>query len=346
MIQFKQIILILVIFFKTGNVLSENDLFSVDNIILEKKNNISSNKMANIAIKEAFIQLTKKVLLKQDIEKLSNLNYSNIKELVAYYNITKKGEMENNKVNFSVTFDKDKLHHLFFKGNISYSDINDKDFYILPILLREDEIFVFSNNFFYENWNQSESNELIEFILPLENIEIIQNINRSRNNLPNLDLNTLFKEYSDKNIGIALIQTKETESQKIYLKMRIEGKEISKNLNLEKIDFKKNNFNEKIIFKIKDEITNLIKSKNLIDVRTPSFINVKLDFSKENNLIILNSRASNIDVIENIFVQEMSKDHIYLKIKYLGKLDRLINQLRSKNITLKLVNDFWVIKNL
>ena len=42
----------------------------------------------------------------------------------------------------------------------------------------------------------------------------------------------------------------------------------------------------------------------------------------------------------------MSKDHIYLKIKYLGKLDKLINQLRSKNITLKLVNDIWVIKNL
>ena len=39
-------------------------------------------------------------------------------------------------------------------------------------------IFIFSNNFFYDNWNKIEKDELIEFILPLENIEIIQNINR------------------------------------------------------------------------------------------------------------------------------------------------------------------------
>ena len=39
---------------------------------------------------------------------------------------------------------------------------------------------------------------LIEFILPLENIEIIQKINQTRNNLLDLDLSILFKEYSKK----------------------------------------------------------------------------------------------------------------------------------------------------
>ena len=67
---------------------------------------------------------------------------------MTYYNISKNNEQDNNKVNFSVTFDKDKVHDLFYKNGISYSDINDKEFYILPILLSEDEIFVFSNNFF------------------------------------------------------------------------------------------------------------------------------------------------------------------------------------------------------
>jgi len=35
-----------------------------------------------------------------------------------------------------------------------------------------------------------------------------------------------------------------------------------------------------------------------------------------------------------------------LKIKYLGKLDKIINQLKKENIDLKLVNDQWVIKSL
>ena len=118
---------------------------------IEKKDNISNKKLANLAIQEAFDQLLKRILLKEDISKLSNLNLSTIRGLVTYYNISKNNEVENNKLNFNITFDKDKFHDLFYKNGISYSDINDKEFYILPILLSEDEIFVFSNNFFYKN---------------------------------------------------------------------------------------------------------------------------------------------------------------------------------------------------
>ena len=35
-----------------------------------------------------------------------------------------------------------------------------------------------------------------------------------------------------------------------------------------------------------------------------------------------------------------------LKIKYLGKLENIINQLKQENIDLKLVNDQWIIKTL
>ena len=35
-----------------------------------------------------------------------------------------------------------------------------------------------------------------------------------------------------------------------------------------------------------------------------------------------------------------------LRIKYLGKLDKIINQLRKENINLKLIDDQWVIKTL
>ena len=43
----KSIIIILVIFLKTGNVLSNEDIFHVNNIELIKKTNISSEEMAN-----------------------------------------------------------------------------------------------------------------------------------------------------------------------------------------------------------------------------------------------------------------------------------------------------------
>ena len=41
---------------------------------------------------------------------------------------------------------------------------------------------------------------------------------------------------------------------------------------------------KKIIIETKKELIDLVKSKNLIDIRTPSFLNVKLDINKKNTL--------------------------------------------------------------
>ena len=74
----------------------------------------------------------------------------------------------------------------------------------------------------------------------------------------------------------------------------------------------------------------MVKSKNLIDIRTPSFLNVKINLDKKNNLVSMNSKIENIDLIENIFVQEFTKDYVKIKIKYLGKLEKIIRELRKK----------------
>ena len=339
----KQILIILIVFFKTGNLLSDNNLFNVNNILVNKKDNLSNNQLANKAIKEAFDQLSKRILLKKDIQKISELDYSNIRELVTYYNISKKSDNDN--VIFNVTFDRDKIHNLFYNREILYSDIVDKDFYVLPIFLKQNKIYIFSNNYFYEYWNKLNNDDLLEFILPLENIEIIQSINKSRNNLLDLSLDLIFKEYADKNIALVFIEEDELNKEKIYLKTKIQGKLISKNLNIEK-DIKEKNSKNRIISLLKEEITNLVKSENLIDIRTPYFINVKLNLNKNNNLVLFNSKIKKLDLIEEIFVLEFNKDYVNIKIKYLGKLERMVNQLKTDNIILELVNDEWLIKNL
>ena len=338
----KQILIILIVFFKTGNLLSENNLFNVNNILINKKDNLSNDQLANKAIKKAFDQLSKRILLKKDIQKISELNYLNIKELVTYYNISKKSDNDN--VIFNITFDKNKIHNLFYNKGILYSDIIDKDFYVLPIFLKQDEIYIFSNNYFYENWNELDNDDLLEFILPLENIEIIQNINKSKNNLLSSNLDSIFNEYADKNLALVFIED-DINKKKIYLKAKIQGKFVSKNLNINK-DIKDYNSKNGVISFLKDEITNLVKSENLIDIRTPAFINVKLNLNKENNLVFFNSKIKKIDLIEDIFVLEFNKDHVDIKIKYLGKFERMVNQLKKENIILQLVNDEWLIKIL
>ena len=345
---YKQILFILVVFFKTETLFSENNLFNVNNIELEKKDKITNNRLADQAIKKGFNQLIARILLKEDIEKLSNLKFSSIKQLVTYYQITNISNEDKKKelVNFSVTFDKNKIHNLFYKKGITYSEILDRELYILPILIQNNEIYIFNNNFFYENWNKFYKNDLIEFILPLENIEIIENINNYRANLINLNVSSLFQEYTKKNLTLVLIKNDKLGNAKIYIKSIIQDKNISKNLDLKKKDLSTDKFNELVIIETKKEMINLIKAKNVIDIRTPFFLNVKLNLDKTNNLVKLNSRIKKIDSIEKLYVQEFNKDYINLRIKYLGNLQKIINQLKKENIDLKLINDQWVIKTL
>ena len=46
-------------------------------------------------------------------------------------------------LNFSITFDKEKIHALFYNKGVSYSEISDKELFVLPIHIKKNEIFIF-----------------------------------------------------------------------------------------------------------------------------------------------------------------------------------------------------------
>ena len=142
--SFKYSLIILVIFLKTGNVLSEKNLFNVNNI--EINNQLSSNNeiLANKAIKKAFQNLIERLILDKDIATLEGLKFNQIKELVAYYQILEKTNEEKDQVkSFNIFFDKDKLHDLFYQKGILYSDISKNELYLLPILKKDNQFFIY-----------------------------------------------------------------------------------------------------------------------------------------------------------------------------------------------------------
>ena len=83
--SYKLILFILIIFLKTGNVLSNNSIFNVNNIKIEKEGKSSNEELANKAIKIGFKKLLDKILVKKDSKKLEKLKFFEIKELVTYY---------------------------------------------------------------------------------------------------------------------------------------------------------------------------------------------------------------------------------------------------------------------
>ena len=82
---YKSIFIILVIFLKTGNVLSSENIFNVNNIEIELGPEASFKDASNKAVQKGFEELINKILLKDDVKKLSNLKLQDIKDLVLYY---------------------------------------------------------------------------------------------------------------------------------------------------------------------------------------------------------------------------------------------------------------------
>ena len=84
----KLIFCILFFFFKTGNVLSDNDIFHVNNIEIDKDSKVSNEEFSNKAMEKAFYKLIDKILLEEDMKKFSNIKIPEIKELVIYHQVS------------------------------------------------------------------------------------------------------------------------------------------------------------------------------------------------------------------------------------------------------------------
>ena len=337
---------ILIILFKTGNVLSNNNIFNVNNVEINKEIYKNKEKLVNKAFEKAFDELSKRLFLDDDYKKISKIDLKQIKKLVSYYQIINPEKTKKNKnIVVNVSFDKDRMHNFFHKFNILYSDIINTDVIIFPLLIKEKKYFIYTQNYFYDNWDNKNSENLIQYTLPVENIENIQKINLNKENIYKLNITDFFNEYKADNIVFVSIEINKDFAE-AFLNTRIEGKKINKNLSIKKNkEISEKEFYNKIIYEIDIIIRDLIKSQNLIDVRTPSFLNVKMKLnSRKSNLNEFSNRIKNIDLIDNYFVQELNKDYILIKIKYLGKINKIMRKLKEKKIYLKMIEGQWQLK--
>ena len=333
---------ILIILFKTETVLSDNNIFNVNNIEISKETSKNKEKLISDAFKKAFDELINRLLLEEDYKRISKTNLEQIRKLISYYQIISEDEnKENNNVKINVFFDKDKMHDFFYGKNILYSDIINTEVILFPLLKKEDQYFIYTQNYFYENWNEEKSDNLIQYILTTENIENIQRINLNKDNIYKIEVSDFFKEHETDNVVFANIEVKK-DTAEVFLNTRIEGKKINKNLSIKnKENLNKKEFYREIIFEINNIIRDLIKSQNLIDVRTPSFLNVEIKLNKKSNLVEFSNRLNKIDLIDNFYVQKLNKDYVLVKIKYLGKINKIINKLKDQNINLKMIAGQW-----
>ena len=92
---------------------------------------------------------------------------------------------------------------------------------------------------------------------------------------------------------------------------------------------------------LKKEILEIVKSQNIIDIDTPSFLNVNFSLNKKNDLFLFQNILSEVDLIENFSVKEFNNKFAYINIKYYGKINKIKEKLIEKGLDLNFIDNKW-----
>ena len=340
-------IFIIVFFVKTGNVFSSNNIFNVDNIVVKNTANQNKEKLLDKAFQEGFKKLTKKILINKDLLSVEKTSLKEIKKLVSTYQIIENDEFyEDEEVKVNLSFDREKINRFFYVKGISYADISDTDVVIFPVLIKNNDFFLFSENYFYNNWSSQyfdEENEFINYVLPIENLEDLQLINSNKDDLESLPIKKILSNYDLKDY-IFLILTIKNNKIDIFLKGSISGNKVIKNFSISNGDKGEDIRYNNAIKEVKREIDEIWKLQNLIDIRTPSFLNTVLEIKKDNDLLNLRKALNKIDLIESYNVMELNTNYAKIKIKYLGKINKIKSKLDNQGIRVIISNNEWKLK--
>jgi len=343
---------IIVFLFKTETVFSDNSIYDVNNIkVLGKlNNNLDNSKLLESAFKKAFLILINKTLLIEDIESLNSTKIKTIEDLIFTYQIInrKKNNNQESELTVNVKFDQKKINNYFAINNVSYADVSNISISILPIFKKKNNIFIYSDNFFYNEWNKIENNktildsELINYNLALENAEDLFYINSFKDNLELIDINKLssLNKQENKIFLVFFIEDKVN----VFIKAYFNNREIIKNININLNTTNDTDLFKAAIVNVKNQINQIWKEQNLIDINTPSYLDIFFEIEKINDLYNFNTFLDGIDVIENHSILEMTNKYAKVRIRYKGRISNLRDEFSREKIELKIKNNRWRLR--
>jgi len=351
--KFFCIFCILLFISKTENVFSNNLIYDVNNVEIDGKrgDRLANKKLIDLAFKKAFIVFVDKTLLRKDAITLHKTKTEIIKNLVLTYQIVNNEKNNTNDTfsTFNIKFDSKKVNRFLAKRGISYADISNISITLLPILIKNKQIFLYEDNFFYKNWTEqlkileNKKDELINYTLALENIEDLEYINNIKEKISLIDAKKINSFIGTPNYALVIIYSTES-NLKAFLKTSIKNIDINKNINLNFYQKDEDKSYEEAILILKKEINQIWKEQNLVDVNTPAFLDFYLEINKADDYLKLKSILDTIDIIENYSVLEMTNKYSKIRFKYRGKVSKIKNKLMEEKINIKIIDNIWKLK--
>ena len=331
----------------SDHLLASNHILAIEELKISEKIDLefSRNKIIDDAFKKAFYRLLSQILNSTDIKKLKNVNMREIKTLVENFKIKNEIFRENKYyANFDVYFNKKKIKFFLQKKNLFYSNPKQISVLFLPIIIEQENLYLFNENIFYKYWlTNKDQSELINYIMPLEDIDEILKLISSQENLEKLDIIEIAKKYNTENYILSLIYL---EKKKLNFFSKIKFEEYKKNSNLifYNVDIKDEDSIATIIKKAKVHLNDIWKDFNEINTSIKLSINLILNSNDVDKISKFENTLAKIDDIGSFSIKKFDLNKTVYEIIYNTDPNKLIKQFSIYGF--EIVNDEsrWVIQ--
>ena len=324
--------------------LSEENVFIIDKVKVggEMDLNFSRDKYIKIALLNSFEILMSRILLLKDLDKIDNVDLKKIKQLVDSFQISDEAyQKDDYKATFKIFYNDIKVKKFLRQKNISFSQQKNISAVFFPVFFVNDEMEDFYENFFYKQWTVIQiKNELINFILPLEDLDDIAQIKEMKNRIEELNVDDFVIKYNIKNYAFVLMNY-QNKLLNMHLKTNFDNVKTSKNITYEIDNIDDRSKLSSVLKDLKMQITEIWKKENLINLSIPLSIKIKFRYAELQDLDELKNIFYKISIIKNYFLEEFNINNSFFKIDYYGNPKKLKTELSKFGYQLKNVQGQW-----
>jgi len=309
--------------------------------------NFKKNRVIDLGFKTSFLNLLSMITTSGDRHKIKNISTKKIKSMIDSFTISNEKFINNEYfAKLETTFNKKKvLNFLERKGVFPSIPIKNKVL-LIPILVdtETDNIYLFNDNVFYERWNEKKKNyQLLEYLLPSEDLEDLNNIQKMSNSIETYDFSNLIKKYDLKDYIISIIYKNKNEV-KILSKINLNNSLQINNQKYPDVNLNNKKHLDKILENLKDIYEDRWKKNNEINTSIKLPLTISIDSKNYKNILKLEEALDSMDLISDFYIISFNNQNTKYKIIYNGSPKTFFNNMSKKNFNLKMENNLWKIK--
>jgi hypothetical protein len=338
---------LLIVFFSTTY--SNANAFKISDIEISApfELNFKKNSVIDKGFQISFSDLISMITASSDRKKIKNVSIKELKGMIDSFTISDEKFINNEYfANLETTFNKKKILKFLEDKNIFPSIPLRNKVLLFPIIIetKDNSIYLFDDNIFYDEWNeQKNSYDLLDYLLPSQDIEDLIELQKMSKDIETYDFSNLINKY-DITDSIILIINKEGSNLRTLSKINLNNILKLENKNYSKVDILNNNDFSNIVKSLKQIYEDQWKKINEINTSIKLPITISIDSKKTKKIIELERALDSINLVSSFNILNFNSESVQYKIIYNGTPNIFLNDMKKRSLELEMKNNIWTIK--